>query len=318
VQFGGSIRVLTRKKREKFRINLRSVFRSRSIGGLVLCLPTLLIFGTFFLLPTLVALYLSFTKWDGFTLRPEFIGLANYVELVHDERFWNDLLITSLVWFAVVFVQLPFALLLAIGLSKQAPLMKYFRSIFFFPQIMSVTVVALTWRFAYSPSTGFINKMLEVFGLGSLTTPWLGLEQTALPAVVFSFIWWTYGMFVTMFIAGLSNIPPEYYEAARLETNRWYHELWFVTLPMLRETLLITFTMGTALGFGQSVGYFNLLTMGGPAGTTEVLGLYAINKAFRGRLFGYASALTTTLVLIILALVITPVIRIARERVEYL
>ena len=69
---------------------------------------------------------------------------------------------------------------------------------------------------------------------------------------------------------------------------------------------------------GQSVGYFNLLTMGGPAGTTEVLGLYAINKAFRGRLFGYASALTTTLVLIILALVITPVIRIARERVEYL
>jgi ABC-type sugar transport system permease subunit len=264
-----------------------------------------------------VAVGLSITKWDGFSLRPEYVGFSNYIKLFETVRFRDDLAITFFVWFAVVFLQLPFALFLAIGLSKQGPLLGFFRTVFFFPQVMSTTVVALTWRNALNPEVGFVNKALTEVGLGSLSMPWLGDERTALPWVTISLVWWMYGLFTTMYVAGLANIPSEYYEALRLESDRWYHRLWYVTLPMLRETLLITFAMATGIGFGHSIGYFNLMTMGGPAGSTELLGLYSVTTALRGRQFGYASAITTTLLCIVVAIVILPIWHTARERLEY-
>jgi ABC-type sugar transport system permease subunit len=300
-----------------FSTHLRTFLRKRSVQGWLLCLPALLIFGTFFVGPALLGFAYSFTKWDGVMASPEFIGLANYKELFSAPRFWSSLRVNLLLTGGLVFFQLPFSLFLAINLSHRSFFNTFFRNAFFFPQALSVTVAALTWRFAFAPSVGLVNKVLEVIGLGNWQTAWLGEKETALTALSISFMWWTFGFFTILFIAGLSAIPSVYFEAIRLETNKWYHELRYVTLPMLRETILIAFAMVVSNAFGHALGYVDLLTLGGPAGATELLGLYATTTALYGRLLGLSSAITVMMLLIVLAAVIGPVIYVARERLEY-
>jgi raffinose/stachyose/melibiose transport system permease protein len=248
---------------------------------------------------------------------PEFIGLSNYRELFSTPRFWNDLKVNTLLASGLIFFQLPVSLFLALGLSKHSRWNTIFRTAFFFPQALSVTVAALTWRFAFAPSVGLVNRALELVGLGAWQTAWLGEKNTALIALTLSFIWWTFGFFTILFIAGLSAIPRMYFEALRLESNRWYHELWYVTLPMLRETILIAFAIAVSNAFGHALGYVDLLTLGGPAGATELLGLYAATTALYGRRLGFSSAITFMMLAIVLAAVIGPVLRVARERLEY-
>jgi ABC-type sugar transport system permease subunit len=108
-----------------------------------------------------------------------------------------------------------------------------------------------------------------------------------------------------------------YFEAFILESNNWYEELRYVTLPMLRETILIAFALAVSNAFGHALGYVDLLTLGGPAGSTELLGLYATTTALYGRRLGFSSAITFMMLAIVLAAVIGPVLRIARERLEY-
>ena len=120
-----------------------------------------------------------------------------------------------------------------------------------------------------------------------------------------------------LFMAGLGSIPPEYFDAARIETNSWWDTLRYVTLPLLREIMLIIFVLIFSGSFGNLIGFFLLLTKGGPEGHTEILGIYMYNTAFRGFQFGYASAISIILVVIVLAVVIYPALHIARERLEY-
>jgi ABC-type sugar transport system permease subunit len=296
---------------------LRSLLRKRAVQGWLLSAPALLTFGVFFVGPALLGLVYSFTKWDGVMPLPEFIGLANYRELFATPRFWSGLRVNLLLAFGLIFVQLPFSLFLAIGLSKRGRLNTFFRNAFFFPQALSVTVAALTWRFAFAPTVGLANRVLEIVGLEAWQTAWLGEKDTALIALTLSFIWWTFGFFTILFIAGLSAIPGMYFEALRLESNKWYHELRYVTLPMLRETILIAFAMAVSNAFGHALGYVDLLTLGGPAGSTELLGLYATTTALYGRRLGYSSAITFTMLALVLAAVIGPVLRVAQERLEY-
>ena len=239
-------------------MRLRSVLRKRSVQGWLLCAPALLIFGIFFVGPSLLGFAYSFTKWDGVKAFPEFIGFANYRELFSTPRFWSGLRVNLLLTIGLVFFQLPFSLFLAIGLSKRGTLNTFFRNAFFFPQALSVTVAALTWRFAFAPTVGLVNKVLEIIGLGDWRMAWLGEKETALTALTMSFMWWTFGFFTILFIAGLSAIPKMYYEALHLETNKWHHELRYVTLPMLRETILIAFAMVVSNAFGHALGYVDL------------------------------------------------------------
>jgi len=295
---------------------LPAFLASKSVQPWLLCLPALLIFGIFFVGPTFLGLVFSFTRWNGISPM-EFIGLANYAELISTQRFWKDLTINFVVVIALLLIELPFALFLAIGLVRKTPLNTFFRSVFFVPQQLSITVAALTWRFLYSPTIGLVNRLLEVVGLSSLQRAWLGEKEVALAAVLISFIWWSFGFRTILFLAGLSSIPSELYEALHLESNRWYHELRYVTLPMLRETIVIAFALTMSSAFGSAIGYFDLMTNGGPQGATEILGLYAASTALLGTRFGYSSSITIVMLVIILSLVIGPILYVARERVEY-
>jgi len=127
----------------------------------------------------------------------------------------------------------------------------------------------------------------------------------------------TGGLHTLIFMAGMSSIPQEYYEVVKMNSSRLRDELRHVTVPLLREQFLVSFVLVIAGSFGHVLGFVSILTNGGPAGSTELLGLYAIEMGFRAGRFGLASAITVVILAVVLSIVIWPIVRIARTRLEY-
>jgi raffinose/stachyose/melibiose transport system permease protein len=295
--------------------------RSAEITAWLMVLPALGLFVVFFLGPALIGVVLSFHDWDGLSSSMNFVGFNNYARLLSTERFWDTLEINWIVVFASIFLQIPLALGLALALTKKTRFSSFYRSAIFVPQVLSVAAVALMWIMLFNPYQGMINGLLtpisKWLGFGEVTIAWLGQNETALASALLATTWYSFGLTMILFMAGLGAIPPEYYDAARIETNSWFDTLRYVTLPLLREIMLIIFVLIFSGSFGHLIGFFLLLTGGGPAGRTELLGIYMYKSGFRAYQFGYASALSVTLVLIVLIFVTPPALRIARERLEY-
>lgn len=283
----------------------------------MLCIPALAVLGLFFLGPVLVGLRTSFYDWDGASINMKFIGFSNYIEAFHTGRFWNAMLINWAAFFGSLITQMPLALVLAIGLSKQTRIMKIYRSAIFAPQVLSIAAAGLLWSIVYNPYQGPLNRLLEAIGLDWLALGWLGDPNTALISLITAAAWFYFGFHMVIFMAGLAAIPKEYFEAAVLETNSWFATLRYVTLPMLREQVLISFILIFGGSFGSLMGFFYLMTNGGPSNSTELLGIYMTTQAFRANRFGFASAISV-IILLIVGLVLTwPAMRVARERLEY-
>ncbi len=298
-------------------MNWKRFWHSPNLVGWALCTPALLVLGIFFLGPVLVGLRTSFYTWDGASANMTFVGLANYVEAFSNSRFWNAMLVNWLAVFGSLITQMPLALVLAIGLFKQTRIMKVYRSAIFAPQVLSIAAAGLLWSMFYNPYQGPLNRFLEAIGLNSLALGWLGEEKTALISLIIATAWFYFGFHMIIFMAGLAAIPREYFEAAMLETNNWFATLRYITLPMLREQLLISFILIFGGSFGSLMGFYYLMTNGGPSNATELLGIYMTTQAFRANRFGYASAISVIILLIVGLVLIWPALRVARERLEY-
>lgn len=291
--------------------------RSPNLVGWLLCTPALVVLGVFFLAPVIVGLRTSFYEWNGASINMKFIGLSNYIEALNTPRFWNAMLTNWLAMFGTLITQMPPALFLAIGLSKQTPLMKVYRGAIFCPQVLSIAAAGLLWTLIYNPYQGPFNQLLSSIGLDFLALGWLGEPSTALISLIIASGWFYFGFHMIIFMAGLAAIPKEYFEAALLETNNWFATIRYVTLPLLREQFLISFVLIFGGSFGSLMGFFYLMTSGGPSGSTELLGIYMTIQAFRANRYGYASAISMIILLIVGVVLIGPVIHIARERLEY-
>jgi len=246
-----------------------------------------------------------------------FVGLNNYIEAFHKSRFWNAMLINWLAFFGSLLTQMPLALFLAIGLSKKTRIMKFYRSAIFTPQVLSIAAVGLLWSLIFDPYKGPLNLLLKAIGLESMALHWLGEPNTALISMLIVTTWFYFGFHMIIFMAGLASISKEYFEAAQLETNSWLKILRYVTLPMLREQLLLSFIFIFGGSFGSLMGLFYLMTSGGPAGSTEILGIYMTLQAFRANRFGYASAISMIILFTVGIFLVWPVMYITRERLEY-
>jgi ABC-type sugar transport system permease subunit len=288
-----------------------------TVIGWLLCLPALLIFGTFFVGPAIVGFYVSLFSWNGTSPHMSFVGLANYAAVLGDDRFWNAVRVTFTALAFMLAVKLPLALLLAVGLSAPGPIKRFFRVSLFLPYVLSTTMVAAIWIFLLDPYRGLVNYLLSVAGLDSWQQGWLGQGSTALPSVIIGGAWWTFGLYVVLFTAALAGIPSEFYDAARLETNSRLQVLFKITIPLLREQIFVACVMTTGGVLGFLTGFFLLLTGGGPAGRTETLGILGYFTAFRGLQFGHASAISVIVLALMFALIVLPTIRIVRGRVEY-
>lgn len=268
-----------------------------------------------------MGVYISLHKWSGGSSEMQFVGMGEYISLFRSPRFWNAMKINWLVAIISFVMQIPLALGLALLMSKKSPLMTVSRALIFIPQALSIAAVAVTWTMLLHPKEGPINlvlgKLMVMLGSDITTVAWLGNTKTALLSVLVASTWYYFGFNMILFMAGLASIPAEYYDAVQLETNHWFDILRYVTLPLIREVLLITFVLNISGSFGHLIGLFYLLTQGGPANRTELLGIYMHNSAFVGSRYGFASAISVVMILIVLAVVLWPALHIARERWEF-
>jgi ABC-type sugar transport system permease subunit len=283
----------------------------------MLCMPALLILFVFFLVPAGVGLGVSLNEWDGLSTKMTFVGLDNYKRLFATERFWNSVKVNWLIVIGTLLTQLPVAILVARALTRKGRLIKVYRTAAFAPQVLSIAAVGMIWGLIYEPYRGLLNNLIQLIGFEDFRIGWLGDPTYVIPSMLLTTTWFYFGFHTLLMMAGMAAIPEEYYDAARLETNREWQIMRYVTIPLLREQLLISFLLIFAGGFGHLMGLFALMTGGGPAGRTEILGLYSHRLGFIGRQLGLASAVSVVMLVIVLAVIIFPAIHIARERLEY-
>ena len=262
-------------------------------------MPVTLLLLAFYVYPIFSILVLSFTQWNG--IEPvSFIGFENFIELFTDSVFKTSIK-NNLIWaFSAAMLQIPLATLIALILAREVKGWKAFRTFFFLPNVISLVALAMLWKAMYNPEFGILNSFLSIVGLESLAKNWLGELSTALPAVIISYQIYI-GYFMVIILAGAMSIPTSLYEAAKIDgANVWQQER-FITIPSIRGVLVTAGTLAVAYALRQFETTF-LLTAGGPANRTPVLGLY-MYRQMAG--FHYGVAATTGILMIILGILVT-------------
>ena len=259
-------------------------------------LPAAIVFGIFFLVPTALAFYFSLTRWTLFD--STFIGLENYEYFFRDPQLTTALKNTFIYAFLTsgmkVLISLPLAVLLSTGLRLQS----FFRSVIFFPVLVSAVAVGITFSSLMQPSDGLINLSLEIIGIPQPN--WLGDPDLAIYSVAFIDIWKGIGIATLIFIAGITAIPTEYFDAASLEGGFWV-KFRHVILPLSRNA---TFTV-ILLSFIGGLRTFDIIwttTRGGPGFASDVL-TSVIYKQYQAGFYGLSSAGNVVLFVLIMILV---------------
>jgi raffinose/stachyose/melibiose transport system permease protein len=283
------------------RVQYRWSGESRFHGWLYI-FPGLVIYLIFVFFPILETIRTSFYQWDGFSNNRIFIGADNYISLIGDSQFLNALLnnITFIVFYSIIPILIGLILASMLGRNPLRGL-AFYRAGLFLPQIISMVVVGVTWRWIFNPAFGPLNVGLRALGLDSLTRTWLGDFTWALPAVGSVGTWVQYGFCMVLFLAGMQRIPEDYYEAAELDGANKLQQLLYITLPSLRPELgvaLIT-TIIAALRVFDLV---YVTTRGGPGDSTLVTGFLIYRAAFQQNRIGYAAAIATVMTILIFAI----------------
>ncbi|MCY9207035.1 carbohydrate ABC transporter permease [Bacillus subtilis] len=262
-----------------------------------------LVFLLFVYIPIFENVFLSLFQWSSFSPEKTFIGLKNYVELFHDSVFYQAL--TNNVLYAVISIvcQVFGGLILAAVLEdklvrKWSP---FFRTVFFLPVVISMTVIALLFDFIYNPETGLLNQLLQAIGLDQLTRAWLGDDSTAMLSVIFVSQWQSVGYIAMLYIVSIQKIPDELYEAARLDGAGKIQQFFHITVPQTKEMSFVAVVM-TLTGAFTVFNEPYILTGGGPGNASEVLSTFLYKSAFTKDMMGYASAIATVVLIITLAL----------------
>lgn len=294
------------------RATARPASRRRALVPWLFLTPAILFGLVFFLLPIGFAGYVSLTRWNALTA-PNFIGLANYRFLVEtDPRFWATVANTFVFAGASVAIGLPIALLVASALVR-AKGEAVWRLLYWLPMVTNVVAVAYIWRFVLDDGYGLANRILGAVGLPAVG--WLTDPGVAMLSVVLVFVWMQLGQNILLFSAGLTNIDPILYDAARLDGAPPASIFLRITVPLLRPTIL--FALVTNLVTGLS--YFALmlvLTEGGPAGATQVTALYLYDMAFSDLRLGRAAAAAFILFAFVFVLTLIQVRLMRRGGVE--
>lgn len=275
--------------------------RERAAFVALFLLPATALYGLFVVWPVAQAFGLSLYRWRGVSEQKTFVGLGNFRRLLADPVFGLSLLHNMELLVVAGAAILVIALALAHALHTGGIGARVLRSVYLFPQIISLVVVAILWMFVLNPSFGILNGTLKAVGLPGLALDWLGTPDTALPAVGAAFVWHGLGFYVMLFSAGLRAIPVEVNEAALLDGVGGLARFAHVTLPMLWAVMRVAlvYLVINALNVFALV---YLMTVGGPDRRTEVMLTYLYEQGFRHSDFGFATALAVANVAIVMAL----------------
>jgi multiple sugar transport system permease protein len=265
--------------------------------------PAVLVIGVFFAVPVLAALALSLTDFDLYALADlknlRFVGLANYVDVLQAPLFWKSLFNT--LYFVVIGVPASLGCSLGAAMLLNSPLARLkgiHRTALFAPVVTTVVAVAVIWRYLFHTRYGLINFVLGDLGISPVD--WLGDPHWSMPAIIVFAVWKNFGYNMIILLAGLQGIPPELYEAARMDGASLWQQFRYITLPSLRPILLLV-TIITMAGYFQLFAEPYVMTRGDPLQSTVSVLYYMYEEGFKWWSLGRASAIAFLLFLLILA-----------------
>lgn len=264
----------------------------------LLVAPAMLIILCVVFIPVINAIGMSFQSYD--LRRPKdiaFVGLANYIEIFHDALFWQSLWKTILWVVFGVGLQFVFGFILALLLNKSFKGRGLVRAVSLIPWVTPGVLIGLMWRWMYDGNYGVLNDILQKLHLITDNIPFLSQTNTAFPAVVTTIIWQGIPFFALMILAGLQGIPGELYEAADIDGATGIQKLFRITIPSIKNTIMITALL-RVIWVANSVDVIFNMTEGGPAYSTQTLSVYIFNKANTLDM-GYASAMAIILALVL-------------------
>ena len=267
--------------------------------GILLVLPTVVIMAVFLLFPLANAVYYVFVDFNGIDPTPAFVGLANVAEMFQDPDVWAALK-NNVIWIVIgtvtpLVLGLGLALLLW-GVQRGSAI---YRVAFFLPYVLPQVAVGVVWTWIYEPTRGWLNRVLDTVGLESLTKGWLGDPDTALYAVLATAIWTAIGFVFVIVLSALRNVDTEQVDASLLDGANWFQRVRYIILPQILPVLVMV-TAITLIGGFAVFDLIFVMTGGGPAGASDVLGTVAYSSAFQLNRISYG----TTLALFITALAV--------------
>ncbi|CAM5595901.1 sugar ABC transporter permease [Streptomyces xanthochromogenes] len=292
----------------------------------------LALYGVLVISPFLQDFQISLTSWSGLTPEKNFIGLDNYQKLIHNDLFWKALWHNVLLLLCVPVVTLAFGLFFAFMLNVGGRRRGsagvagvrgsgLYKVIFFFPQVLSITIIAILWQQIYNPDpeNGMLNSLLSGVGLGSLQQSWLGDSSIALICIMVVMVWANVGFYVVLFSAGMASIPGEIYEAALLDGASRVKTFFRITLPLLRDTVATAWVYMGIIAMDAFI-YVQLMSVnvGGPDESTDVVPLLLYKTAFRDNSqYGMAAAMGVAMLIVTLVFAILSMRLSRRERIEF-
>lgn len=262
--------------------------REKNLFILVCLLPALILFFTFLIYPTIQVFRMSMFKWGGFSNNQQFVGLDNFKILWQDENFFRTIQNTILLIVVVTLFTVVLAVLFAAILSTEKIRgNNFFRIIFYIPNILSIVVIAGILSAVYDPKAGLLNAILPE----AWNRLWLGDQSIVIYSLAFALIWQAIGYYMVMYMAGMANIPASLYEAADLDGAGKIGKFFNVTLPLIWNSIRTTLTFFIISTINLSFLLVQILTDGGPDGSTEVFLSYMFKQAYTNSSYGYGMAI---------------------------
>jgi len=273
----------------------------RSLAPFLFLMPGIFMFLVYVIIPIFQSINISFYEWDGLG-EAKYIGLDNYFELIDDEAFYTSLK-NNIIWLVLYLFAIPAGLFVALFLNQTVTGIRIYKSLFFFPFVISQVVVGLVFSWFYDPSNGLMNIILMAFGADAI--PVLADEKYVTYGIIAAGLWPQTAYCMILYLTGLNSVDPEQIEAARLDNARGFKMLWYVILPQLRPATFIALVV-TVIGALRSFDLISIMTDGGPWGSSQVLAFYMYEQAFSeyGFRMGYGAAIAVVLFLIMMIYIV--------------
>lgn len=269
----------------------------RTLAPWLFLAPGVFVFLIYVIIPIFQSINISFYQWDGLGEKI-YIGLGNYFELVDDDAFYTSLK-NNVIWLVLYLLAIPAGLFIALFLNQNVWGIRLYKSLFFFPFVISQVVVGLVFSWFYDPTNGLMNIILNGMGFDSI--PVLADERFVTYGIIVAGLWPQTAYCMILYLTGLNAVDPEQIEAGRLDNAKGWKMLWYVVLPQLKPATFISIVV-TVIGALRSFDLVSIMTKGGPWGSSRVLGYYMYEKAFSeyGFRMGYGAAIAVVLFLIMI------------------
>jgi len=287
--------------------------KSKNKQLLLFCLPALLLYSTFVLYPAIGGFWYSLTDWNGLNPTKEYVGFINYIELLEDENFIQSLKFTMKYVVYMVILQNVLALFIAIVIESLNKGKKVLRTVFFFPNMISMIIGGFIWMFIF---TRVFPYLVDEYGVLFLDESWIGDPNFSFYSILILSLWGSVGYLMIIYIAALQSVPGSLIEAAKIDGANKLQVIWHITRPLIANSI----TIGIFVSLSSSFKVFDqvyALTGGGPGRATQVVSLNIFSEAFAIQIiYGYASAKAVVLFLIILLITGVQLAIMKRKEVE--